>query len=76
MPKSAPRYELDKVRYPDLETCFFPILFSLIKEGQKRIKCFLRSTLKNEIDVQYSLLLQYEILEKLVITIHLAKQMI
>ena len=28
LPKSALRYELDKVRYPDLETCSNPVLFS------------------------------------------------
>ena len=28
VPKSALRYELDKVRYPNLETCSIPVLFS------------------------------------------------
>ena len=28
MPKSALRYELDKARYLDLETCSTPVLFS------------------------------------------------
>ena len=71
-PKSALHYELDKARYLDLETCSIPVLFSQnfflpeLKLVIREFNVLLRSLLKNEIDVQYSLLLQYEILEKLV----------
>ena len=42
-PKSALYYELDKVRYPDLETCSIPVLSCSprIKEGGQRVTCLL-----------------------------------
>ena len=51
MPKTALRYELDKVRYPISKLALSHSCSPRIKEGRKRVN---------------SLFLQYEILEKLV----------
>ena len=69
MPKSVLPYELDKVRYLDLEYYLIPVLFSQIKKLMIEIELNIMEwmlPLWVRFWDQYSLLLQYEILEELV----------
>ena len=43
MPKSVLRYELDKVRYLDLESYLIPVLFSQIKRLMVEIELNLKT---------------------------------
>ena len=41
MPKSVLRYELDKVRFLDLETCSIPVCSPKIKDGHIELNVYL-----------------------------------
>ena len=38
---SVLHYDLDMVRYPDLESCFIPVLFSQNEDGQIELNVYL-----------------------------------
>ena len=66
MPKSVLHYLMDKVRFLNLVTCLNPILFFPYRGEHGYLSSRISVVILNIFEMNYSQLIQYEILEKLV----------